>query len=388
MPAGLKYTMRWNAWILPAAVSLAVGCSSAPDDAAIEPVSAMAVRASTVVMTELPETFEAGGVVEARATATVASRLVASVADVRVAPGDRVRAGQELVVLDGRDLEAHARAARAATTAATESVAATEAEERAAQAALGLARATFDRVTALHAKRSATAQELDQATAALRSAEHQAQAMAARVKEAAASAERASASRDAAMATEAFLRVTAPFDGLVVEKLIEPGNMVSPGQPLLRVEDTRSFLVAVRMDESRGALVTVGQPVDVVLGAGTGPIVSGSVSEVSRAVRTDDRTALVKVALPTAAGLRSGAFARVRFTRSQVRKALTVPAEAIVANGQMTSVFVVDADVARLRLVRLREREVLAGLTEGERVVVSPPPGLSDGRSVVVEGGP
>jgi multidrug efflux pump subunit AcrA (membrane-fusion protein) len=348
----------------------------------------MPVRANTVVMTELPETFEAGGVVEARATATVASRLVASVADVRVAPGDRVRAGQELVVLDGRDLEAQARAARAATTAATESVAATEAEERAAQAALGLARSTFDRVTALHAKRSATAQELDQATAALRSAEHQTQAMAARVKEAAASAERASASRDAAMATEAFLRVTAPFDGLVVEKLIEPGNMVSPGQPLLRVEDTRSFQVVVQLDESRGALVTVGQPVDVVLGTGTGPAVTGTVSEVSRAVRTDDRTALIKVALPTAAGLRSGAFARVRFTRSQVRKALTVPAEAIVANGQMTSVFVVDADVARLRLVRLRGREVLAGLTEGERVVVSPPPGLSDGTSVVVEGGP
>jgi multidrug efflux pump subunit AcrA (membrane-fusion protein) len=135
-------------------------------------------------------------------------------------------------------------------------------------------------------------------------------------------------------------------------------------------------------------LVTVGQPVDVVLGTGTGPAVTGTVSEVSRAVRTDDRTALVKVALPTAVGLRSGAFARVRFTRSQVRKALTVPAEAIVANGQMTSVFVVDADVARLRLVRLRGREVLAGLTEGERVVVSPPPGLSDGTSVVVEGGP
>jgi RND family efflux transporter MFP subunit len=364
------------------------GCSSAPPDAPVERGPAVRVRTAAVATVEVPDTFEAGGVVEARTTATLASRLVAPVLDVRVAPGDRVRAGQELVLLDGQDLEAQARAAHAASTAAAEAVAAAEAEERAAQAALGLAKATFDRVTALHATRSATAQELDQATAALRSAEHHAQATAARVREATASVERAAASRDAAAATEAFLRIRAPFDGLVTEKLVEPGNMASPGQPLVRVEDTRGFRVEVRIDESRAAALTVGQPAEVVLDAAPDTALSGTLSEVSRAVRTDDRTTLIKVTVPNAAGLRSGSFARVRFAGGEARRALAVPPDAVVAQGQVTSVFVVQDGIARLRLVRLRDREVLAGLTEGERVVLSPPPGLIDGRAVTVEDAP
>lgn len=62
------------------------------------------VKVAKVTMTALAETFEAGGVVQARTTAVVTARILAPVLAVRVAPGDRVRAGQVLVVLDGREL--------------------------------------------------------------------------------------------------------------------------------------------------------------------------------------------------------------------------------------------------------------------------------------------
>ena len=64
------------------------------------------------------------------------------------------------------------------------------------------------------------------------------------------------------------------------------------------------------------------------------------------------------------------------------RRALTVPPAAIVRRGQLTSVFVVDNGRARLRLVNARESEVVAGLTDSDVVIVSPPPGLTDGRRV------
>ena len=54
--------------------------------------------------------------------------------------------------------------------------------------------------------------------------------------------------------------------------------------------------------------------------------------------------------------------------------------------GQLTSVFVVDKGVARVRLVNLSESEVLAGLTESEMVILSPPAGVTDGRRVSVGG--
>ena len=65
---------------------------------------------------------------------------------------------------------------------------------------------------------------------------------------------------------------------------------------------------------------------------------------------------------------------------------MTIPSSAIVRRGQITSVFVVDKDVASVRLVNLRESEVLAGLTESEVVILSPPPGVTDGRRVSVGG--
>ena len=68
------------------------------------------------------------------------------------------------------------------------------------------------------------------------------------------------------------------------------------------------------------------------------------------------------------------------------RHDMTVPAEAVVTRGQVTSVFVVDQGTARLRLVRLRGLAVEAGLSNGDVVILSPPAALSDGRRIV-EGG-
>ena len=107
--------------------------------------------------------------------------------------------------------------------------------------------------------------------------------------------------------------------------------------------------------------------------------------EISRAVNADARAFLVKIALPDAPGLRSGEFARTRFGGTP-RRALTIPSSAIVRRGQLTSVFVVDRGVAALRLVNVNGSEVLAGLTESEMVILSPPPGLTDGQRVSVGG--
>ena len=156
--------------------------------------------------------------------------------------------------------------------------------------------------------------------------------------------------------------------------------MASPGAPLLRLEDTRGFRLEVRVDESRLGQIHEGDRVPVLLGTGTEPV-AGTVTEISRAVDADARASLVKIALPEVPGLRSGVFGKARLSGTR-RRALTVPPAAIVRHGQLTSVFVVDGGVARLRLVDLRDTEVLAGLAEPEHVVVSPPAGLSDGRRV------
>jgi hypothetical protein len=84
-------------------------------------------------------------------------------------------------------------------------------------------------------------------------------------------------------------------------------------------------------------------------------------------------------------GLRSGMFGRARFA-SGTRRALLIPRAAIVRRGQVTSAFVVSDGVARLRLINVAGEEVLAGLSNGERVIVAPTSEIVDGRPVT-EGG-
>jgi multidrug efflux pump subunit AcrA (membrane-fusion protein) len=361
------------------------GCSggrvAAAEAEAAEPI---AVTTATVTMTEVASAIHVGGVVQARTTAAITARILAPVREVRVLPGDQVRKGQTLIVLDGDDLAAGARAARSSALAAEQGSHAAAAELQAAEAGLALARASHDRIAGLEARRSATAQELDDSTAALRTAAARVAGASARALQVASAVESARAASDQASTTQSFTRIAAPFDGMVTEKLVDPGNMASPGMPLLRLEDTRGFRLEVRVDESRIGQIRNGDSVPVLLGTGLRSM-EGKVVEVSRAVDADARAFLVKIALPDAAGLRSGEFGKARFAGTP-RRALTVPSSAIVRRGQVTSVFVVEEGVARVRLINLSESEVLAGLSESEVVILSPPAGLLDGRRVSVGG--
>jgi hypothetical protein len=173
--------------------------------------------------------------------------------------------------------------------------------------------------------------------------------------------------------------------------------------PLVRIEQTGGLRLDVRLDESRAAAFQSGQEVEVRFdprvseasgpGANTGPIM-GRVSEIARAADAGAHAFLVKIALPADLRVTSGSFGRARFM-GRPRRVVVVPVSAVVRHGQLASTFVVEGDRARLRLISVGDAvvsssgtdllEVLAGLSEGERVVVNPPPAVRDG--VRVRGG-
>jgi RND family efflux transporter MFP subunit len=361
------------------------GCGGGAHDTAADRQEApVAVDTIAAAMHEGPESIEAGGSIRGRTSATLASRIMAPVRAVLVQPGDRVTAGQALVILDDRDVSAAARQARAHATAAARGLDASRTEQQAADAALALAKVTHARIAALYQRKSATAQEFDQAVAGLRAAETRVTRAAASAAEADANLEGARAGGDAADVAASFTRIVAPFAGLVTEKLVEPGTLVTAGTPLLRLEDTTSFKLDVRLDESRTAWVAPDTPVRVVVdGPQKDRDVQGRIFEIGRAMEADSRAFLVTIALPASETLRSGMFARA-YLPGPSRRALRVPDSALVRRGQLTNVFVADAGTARLRLVSIgrssaAHTDVLAGLSEGELIVVAPPPGLRDG---------
>ena len=374
--------------------AIAVTACGHPEPEAAKAGQPVDVRIETASLQDIGRPFETGGAVRARTTATLVSRIVAEVDAVLVRPGDRVKAGQVLIRLDARDLQAGRAQAEAAAAAAEQAVAAANTGKDGAEAGLALATATHKRISELRSKNSATPHELDQAVSGLRAAESQARGAQAGIAQAEAGLNAARAAVNGASVALSWAAITAPFDGVVTEKMVEPGNMASPGVPLMTIEDTRAFRLEVRVDESRVGEIDQSKPVDVLLdtavtpaSAGQGADFQGRIAEVSRAMAPGSHAFLVKIDLPDDARLRSGMFGRARFA-GPARQALVVPATSVVRRGQLASVFVVGPDNrAWIRMVNASEPvggrvDISAGLDAGERVVVNPPPTLVDGSPV------
>jgi RND family efflux transporter MFP subunit len=369
------------------------GNDQAPD---ATPQQAIEVTLAPVVSVDTAERLEAGGVVAAQESAAVSSRIVATIASVRVKAGDQVRAGDLLVTLDARDVAEHAGHARANVTVAEKALAQARAAQRAAEAEHRLATAWHTRILALHARQSATDHERDEAEARLSAAAARLAGAQAGIEEADAQLVSMRAAAGVATATESFTTLRAPFDGLVTERLTDPGNLASPGLPLLRIESGGARQVVAHVDEARAAYLHPGDRVSVLSPAfderaGGDTAIEGVVAEVARAVGADERAFTVKVALPATVTARAGSFARVEF-RGPPRRALVVPSAAIRRHGQVSSVFVVERGIARLRLVRVAASsshgvEVLAGVDAGESIVVSPLQRLVDGARVKTTAG-
>jgi RND family efflux transporter MFP subunit len=378
------------------AVTLAVGVSAcvggehAPAPKAQAPI---AVTVASVVAIDTTERLEAGGVVTAQESAASSSRIVATIVGVRVKAGDRVRAGDVLVTLDARDVAEHTSQARASALAAEKALAQARTAQSAAEAEHRLATAWQKRIAALHTRNSATDQERDEAEARLSAAAARVSGTQAGIEGAEAHLVSARAAAGAAAVTESFTTIRAPFDGLVTERLIDPGNLAAPGVPLLRIESDGARQVVVRVDEARAAYVHSGDRVRVVIDAVDDRLaddngVEGVVAEVARAIGADQRAFTVKVTVPRTVTARSGSFARVVF-RGAPRRALLIPARAIQRHGQVSSVYVVQDGVARLRLIQVGTPssdgvEVLAGVDAGESIVTAPLPRLMDGATVAV----
>jgi RND family efflux transporter MFP subunit len=252
-----------------------------------------------------------------------------------------------------------------------------------------LAVATHARIKALHDRKSATPQELDQAVAALEGAEAQLQSARSESAAAAAARDAARAASEEALVARSYAVLTAPFDGVVADRMADPGSLASPGVPLLVLEQIGRPRLEVRVDDSAAARIAVGHGIDVRLDAHDPTRwVAATVVEVGRADAAS-HSVLVKLELPEGTTARTGSFGRAR-VRVASRRTLVVPSSSVLHRASLSFVFVVDdAKQAHLRpvvagVVDSDRTEILTGASRGERVVVNPPPALTDGGRVDV----
>jgi len=170
----------------------------------------------------------------------------------------------------------------------------------------------------------------------------------------------------------------APFDGIVLEKMVVRGQSVMAGMKLYRLADLTTVWIEGAVFEQDLAAMRVGSPVRAEVSAYPGRAFNGHVSFIAPTVDEQSRTTRVRVAFANAGGaLKPGLYATLFFETFVGASVLQVPAEAVVMTGERNLVFVVGAEGAlESREVVLGQRagqrfEVLRGLAAGERIVAS-----------------
>jgi RND family efflux transporter MFP subunit len=208
---------------------------------------------------------------------------------------------------------------------------------------------------------------------------------------------------DAAIAAEAevaaqidYATIEAPFDGVVTARAIDPGDMVfeasSPkgsAQPLLKVAKLDVIRLKTYVPEREAVWADNGDAAAITFDALPGQAFTGSIARLSGAIDPATRTMLAEIDLPNADGrIRPGLYGQVRLTLERRDASLALPAAAVQFRDGAAFVFVAAAgDVARRTSVQTGLNvdgwvEITGGLRGDERVVTSPPPGLTDGAAL------
>ncbi len=366
-----------------------ISCGVNEPRKSVTETAAVPVHTVAVASEKWPADYQATGSVQAKVTATLSSKVMATVEQVLVQPGDHVTAGQFLVGLDARDLDAGLRRAQAIQAQAQSAVPEAANAVSGAKANLALADITLKRMQKLTEQRSVTKQELDEATAKQALAQSAFEMAASRLRQSESRVKQADQEVLAASLTRNDTKINAPFAGVVIAKSAQPGDLVRPGSPLLTLEQAGGHRLEVNVDESRLGLIRTGTQVRVAIEGAGGCEGLARVSEVVPTVDPQSRSYLVKVDLPPVGeakpcvALRSGMFGRATLTDGD-RLVIAIPATAVRENGQLQSVFVVEDGRAHARIVTIGQRRgaevaVLSGLQRGEKVVTLIPELLTDG---------
>ena len=312
----------------------------------VQAVASTAVPTVAVAYEVAPRERIWDGRVEAVNQATVSAQTSGRIAELPFDVNDYVEAGA--VIMRFTDTEQ-----RAALTRAQASL-----DE--SQARFEQAEQEYERVSNMFENETVSQSRFDQATANRNAAQ----------------ARLNSAHGGVATAREQleYTVVRAPYSGIVAERHVELGELVSPGQPLITGLSLQSLRVNVDVPQSMfRAVHTIGKAF-VYIGDER---IEGEELTFFPVADTAANTFRVRVDLPDgSATLYPGMFVKVGFVVGETKR-LLIPSSAVVRRSELSAVYVVRDDRVALRQVRLGRRygdsiEVLAGLVEGEAVATDP----------------
>ncbi|SDF28568.1 efflux RND transporter periplasmic adaptor subunit [Terriglobus roseus] len=336
------------------------------------------------------------GNVEPLYTANLFARVDGYVDRRNVDIGTKVSAGQVLAVISSPEIDQQLSQAKATLAQSQAALLQSRAGLEQAKANAELARITKERDLPLGEQHAISQQIVDSAV----------QTHNARVADVAAANANIAAAEAAVVANQAnvarlqqmqgFEHIVAPFDGVITQRNIERGDLVSAaaptgGKPLFSIAQSDTLRVYVDVPQSEAVNIRDGQNAVIQVSERLGRSYSGTVTRNASALNDAARTMRTEVQVANSdASLLPGMYAQVHFTLSQQHASLVIPTSSLVVDGAGMHVVTVNSQ-HNLHFIPVtigkdmgKEIEVLAGLNGEESLVASPSDVLSEGQHVEV----
>ena len=342
--------------LLAAALACGRADAPAPAAAAAAPIGPITIDIAHVVEQPLDVQLSLPGELTPYQSVAIHPRVSGFVRSVAVDRGSEVRAGDLLAILEAPELVAQRAEAQSKLQAAAAQLAG-------AQSKADADRSTFDRLKAASATPGVVAG--NDVVVAEKAAEASQNLVTA-------GRQQVEAARQAAQAIgemEGYLRVTAPFAGVITERHVHPGALVGPGAasgslPMLRLVEHRRLRLVIPVPEAYTAGITRGTSIPFTVAAFPGQTWSGSIARIARAVDVTTRTMAVELDVQNADGrLSPGTFCQVRWPVRRTGPSLFVPSGSVASTTDRTFVI-------RVRGGKAEWVDVTTGLTAGPLVEV------------------
>ncbi len=326
---------------------------------------------ATVEEADIDRIYEAMGTIRPLTESVIESQVSAQVVSVAPVPGTVVKKGQVLVELDGRRLNSQLNQAREGLAIAENNLAQTQKSISEAEATLEQAELAYNRTKTLFESGIAPSQKLEIDKAAFL----QAKARLERAQEAEHAA-RSAIRQSKQIVQEArialgYARILSPADGIVADRMVDPGDLAVPGKPLLVIQTSGALRLEASIREGLIRKVIVGQSYPVHIET-LGESIPAVIEEIVPYADPATRTFLVKASLPMTPGIYPGMFGRLMIPVEQ-EKTLLIPEQAVRRVGQLEMVLVEtkgDWQYVYIKTGKAFDKkiEVLSGLLGDERI--------------------
>jgi len=315
-------------------------------------------------------------VTEAPVLARASGYIVKRFADI----GDRVKQGQLLAEIDAPELGQQVTQAKAAREQAASVLEQATANLEQGKTNEQLAKITSDRWNSLIKKGAVAKQDADTYQAQFDAQRANSQALEKAIAAAKSNIAAADANLERLTDMQGYLKVLAPFEGVITQRNIDTGALVTEGQTLLyRIAQTDRLRTFVNVPQGDATSVRVGQRANVKIASLPSQVFAGTVTRTANSLDAATRTLLAEVQVSNSAGLLlPGMYAQVDFSTLRSEPPLVIRGDTLVVRSDGPQVAVVGTgNVVHFQRVQLGRDygdrvEVIGGLDGGEHLVVNP----------------